>query len=172
MSDIFSAAGAPSGERENGPLARKAHAVIAKATDDIGRRYAFNTGISAVMELVNDLSKEPVGPDSRFAAETAVSLIQPYAPHVTEELWGVLGKERLWEQPWPVADADMLVEDEVEIVVQVNGKVRDRLTVAATIEDDELLALARASERVRAYVDGKELRKTIVVPGKLVSLVV
>ena len=166
------AEGAPGGEPENGPLARKAHEVIAKATDDIGRRYAFNTGISAVMELVNDLSKDPTGPDSRFAAETAVSLIQPYAPHVTEELWGVLGLERLWEQPWPVADPALLVKDEVEIVVQVNGKVRDRLTVAAAIEDDELLALALASERVQAHVAGKELRKTIVVPGKLVSLVV
>ncbi len=124
------------------------------------------------MELVNELSKDTSGPDARFAAETAVSLIQPYAPHVAEELWGVLGRERLWEQPWPVADPAFLVRDEVEIVVQVNGKVRDRLTVAATIEDEELLALALASERVQAYVDGKELRKTIVVPGKLVSLVV
>ncbi|MEO5633590.1 leucine--tRNA ligase [Gaiella sp.] len=166
------AASAPHGEPENGSLARKAHAVIAKATDDIGRRYAFNTGISAVMELVNDLSKDPSGKDARFAAETAVSLIQPYAPHVTEELWGVLGRERLWEQPWPVADPALLVRDEVEIVVQVNGKVRDRLTVAATIEDDDLLALVLASERVQAHVAGKELRKTIVVPGKLVSLVV
>jgi len=166
------AAGAPHGEPENGPLARKAHAVIAKATDDIGRRYAFNTGISAVMELVNELSKGTSGPDARFAAETAVSLIQPYAPHVAEELWGVLGRERLWEQPWPVADPALLVRDEVEVVVQVNGKVRDRLTVAAAIEDDELLALALASERVQAHVAGRELRKTIVVPGKLVSLVV
>jgi leucyl-tRNA synthetase len=163
---------APAGEPDNGPLARKAHAVIAKATDDIGRRYAFNTGISAVMELVNDLSKDTSGADSRFAAETAVSLIQPYAPHVTEELWGVLGRARLWEQPWPVADPALLVKEEVEIVVQVNGKVRDRLTVAAAIEDDELLALALASERVQAHVAGKELRKTIVVPGKLVSFVV
>ena len=166
------AAGAPEGEPENGPLARKAHAVIAKATDDIGRRYAFNTGISAVMELVNELSRNPSGPDSRFAAETAVSLIQPYAPHVTEELWGVLGRERLWEQPWPLADPALLVQDEIEIVVQVNGKVRDRLTVASTIEDAELLALVLGSERVQSHVAGKELRKTIVVPGKLVSLVV
>ena len=163
---------APDSEPGNGQLARKAHAVIAKATDDIGRRYAFNTGISAVMELVNDLSKDTTGPDSRFAAETAVSLIQPYAPHVTEELWGVLGRERLWEEPWPMADPALLVKDEVEIVVQVNGKVRDRITVAAEIEDDDLLALALASERVQAHVAGRELRKTIVVPGKLVSLVV
>ena len=107
-----------------------------------------------------------------------MSLIQPYAPHVAEELWGVLGPRgqddtgRLWERPWPEADPALLVADEVEIAVQVNGKVRDRLRVAATIGDDELLALALASERVQAHVDGKELRKTVVVPGRLVSLVV
>ena len=78
----------------------------------------------------------------------------------------------MWESAWPVADPALLVHDEVEIAVQVNGKVRDKLRVAATIADDELLALALASERVQAYVDGKELRKTVVVPGRLVSLVV
>ena len=86
------AEGAPHGESAGGPLARKAHETIAKATDDIGRRFAFNTAISAVMELVNELSRDRTGPDSRFAAETAVSLIQPYAPHVAEELWSVLGR--------------------------------------------------------------------------------
>ena len=94
---------APSGEPENGPLAKKAHATIAKVSDDIGRRFAFNTAIAAVMELVNELSKDRDGRDARFAAETAVSLVQPYAPHVAEELWSRLGHERLWEAPWPVA---------------------------------------------------------------------
>jgi leucyl-tRNA synthetase len=164
------AADAPHGEPGDGPLARKAHATIAKVTDDVGRRFAFNTGISAVMELVNELSRDPAGPDARLAAETAVSLIQPYAPHVAEELWARLGHERLWEQPWPVADASLLVEDEIEVVVQVNGKLRDRLHVAADLPEDELVALALASERVRAHLAG-EPRKTIVVPGKLVNLV-
>jgi leucyl-tRNA synthetase len=160
--------GAPGG----GPLARKAHETIARVTDDVGRRFAFNTGISAVMELVNELSRDPAGPDARFAAETAVSLLQPYAPHVAEELWQRLGRERLWEQPWPVADPAMLERDTVEVVLQVNGKVRDRLQVPAAIAEDELVALARASERVRAHLDGGEPRKTIVVPGKLVNFVV
>ena len=163
---------APVGEPEGGPLARKAHETIAKVTDDVGRRFAFNTGISAVMELVNELSRDTGGPDARFAAETAVSLIQPYAPHVAEELWERLGHERLWEQPWPAADPAMLERDTVEIVLQVNGKVRDRLQVPAAIGEDELVALARASERVRAHLNGGEPRKTIVVPGKLVNFVV
>lgn len=161
---------APQGQLSDGPLARKAHATIAKVTDDVGRRFAFNTGISAVMELVNELSRDTASPDARFAAETAVSLIQPYAPHVTEELWARLGHERLWEQPWPEADARLLARDVVEVVVQVNGKVRDRLRVAADSGDDELVAAALASEKVRAHLSG-EPRKTIVVPGKLVNLV-
>ena len=163
---------APVGEAEGGALARKAHETIAKVTDDVGRRFAFNTGISAVMELVNELSRDTGGPDARFAAETAVSLIQPYAPHVAEELWARLGHERLWEQPWPVADPALLERDTVEVVLQVNGKVRDRLQVPAAISEDELVALARASERVQAHLNGGEPRKTIVVPGKLVNFVV
>ena len=106
-------------------------------TDDVGRRFAFNTGISAVMELVNELSRDTAAPDARFAAETAVSLIQPYAPHVAEELWERLGHERLWEQPWPVADPALLERETVEVVLQVNGKLRDRLQVPASISEDE-----------------------------------
>jgi len=163
---------APAGEPEGGALARKAHETIAKVTDDVGRRFAFNTGISAVMELVNELSRDPASADARFAAETAVSLLQPYAPHVAEELWERLGHERLWEHPWPEADEAMLERDTIEVVLQVNGKLRDRLQVPAAISEEELVALARASERVRAHLNGGEPRKTIVVPGKLVNFVV
>ncbi|MFL6036247.1 MAG: class I tRNA ligase family protein, partial [Gaiellaceae bacterium] len=163
---------APTGEAEAGPLARKAHETIAKVTDDVGRRFAFNTGISAVMELVNELSRDTGGSDARFAAETAVSLIQPYAPHVAEELWERLGRERLWEEPWPEADPRYLERETFELVVQVNGKVRDRLEVEAELPEQQLIERALQSERVRSYLDGKQVRKTIVVPGKLVNLVV
>jgi leucyl-tRNA synthetase len=162
---------APHGPAAGGPLARKAHATIAKVTDDIGRRYAFNTAIAAVMELVNELSRERAGSDSRFAAETAVSLIQPYAPHVAEELWERLGHARLWEEPWPVADPAMLERDTVEVVVQVNGKIRDRLRVRPDVPDEELVALARDSARVHTHLDGVEVARTIVVSGKLVNFV-
>ena len=162
---------APEGPPTGGPLARKTHATIAKVTDDIGRRYAFNTAIAAVMELINELSKDRAGADSRFAAETAVSLIQPYAPHVAEELWQRLGHERLWEAPWPVADPAMLERETVEVVVQVDGRIRDRLQVSPDTPDDELVALARESERVRAHLDGSEIARTVVVPGKLVNFV-
>ena len=163
---------APAGSAAEGALGRKAHETIAKVTDDVMRRFQFHTPISAVMELVNALSDDPAAPGARFAAETAVSLIQPYAPHVAEELWVALGHERLWEQPWPVADASQLERATFELVVQVNGKVRDRFEVEAGLSEDELVARATASARVRSHLDGVEIRKTIVVPDKLVNLVV
>jgi len=160
------------GAAVDGALARKTHRTIARATDDLGRRQQFNTPISSVMELVNELVKAPGDPAARFAAETAVSLIQPYAPHVAEELWERLGHERLWEQPWPQADPALLEEDTFELVVQVNGKVRDRIQVPSDLPEDELVARAKESPKVQARLDGAEIRQTIVVPRKLVNLVV
>jgi leucyl-tRNA synthetase len=169
---VLEQAGKPPVADVSGPLAQKAHQTIAKVTDDIDRRFAFNTPIAAVMELVNEIARTPHDPAAPFAAETAVSLIQPYAPHIAEELWGRLGKSRLWEAPWPEADPALLERETVEVVLQVNGKLRDRIEVPAAISEDELIALARASERVRAHLNGGEPRKTIVVPGKLVNFVV
>ena len=156
----------------DGALVRKAHETIAKVTDDIGRRFVFNTPIAAVMELVNELGRDPSAPGARFAAETAVSLIQPYAPHIAEELWTALGRERLWEQPWPVADESLLTRETFELVIQVNGRVRDRVEASASESEEQLVERALASPRVQAHLDGKEIRKTIVVPGRLVNLVV
>jgi leucyl-tRNA synthetase len=153
-------------------LARKAHQTIARVTDDIGRRFVLNTPISAVMELVNEIVRAPEDPAARFAAETAVSLIQPYAPHIAEELWERLGHERLWDHPWPQANPILLEEDTFELVVQVNGKVRDRLQVPADLPEDELVARAKESPKVQAHLNGGEIRQTIVVPRKLVNLVV
>ena len=141
-------------------------------SDDIGRRFALNTPIAAVMELVNEIARRPDDPAARFAAETAVSLIQPYASHVAEELWEQLGHERLWETPWPVADAAMLEHETFELVVQVNGKVRGKTEVPVGLSDDDLVERARELPRVQAMLDGKDVRKAIVVPGKLVNLVV
>jgi leucyl-tRNA synthetase len=163
---------APEGEPGSTALARAAHRTIARVTDDIDRRFQFNTPIAAVMELVNELGREPEDPAARFAAETAVTLIQPYAPHIAEELWERLGHERLWDQPWPQADATLLERETFELVIQVNGRVRDRVEVSADASEEELVAQAKASPRVRSYLDGAEIRKEIVVPGKLVNLVV
>ena len=138
----------------DGPLTRRVHRTIARVTDDLGRRHQFHTPIAAVMELVNELSKSPDDPAARFAAETAVSLLQPYAPHVAEELWERLGHERLWEAPWPEADPALLEDDTFELVVQVNGKVRDRIQVPADLPEDELVARAKESPKVQAHLNG------------------
>jgi leucyl-tRNA synthetase len=169
---IVNEVGERDGSAEVTDLTRAAHRTIARVTDDIGRRYQFNTPIAAVMELINELGRSPEDPGARFAAETAVSLLQPYAPHITEELWSRLGRERLWEEPWPEADPALLERETFELVIQVNGRVRDRVEVASDLSEEELVAQARASTRVQEFLDGKEIRKEIVVPGKLVNLVV
>ena len=160
----------------DGALVRRAHEAIARVSDDILRRFQFNTPIAAVIELVNEIYREKEDParagEVRFATETAVSLVQPYAPHLAEELWERLGGTRLWEEPWPEADPALLERETFELVVQVNGKVRDKVEVPVGLPDAELLARAKELPRVRAHVDGKEIRKEIVVPGKLVNLVV
>ena len=158
--------------RVEGALGHKAHETIAKVTDDIGRRYAYNTAIAAVMELVNEVGRDVSAPGARFAIETAVSLVQPAAPHIAEELWERLGHSRLWEASWPDADPALLQRPTFELVVQVNGKVRDRMQVPADLSEEELVARAKESSRVRAHLDGAEIRQTIVVPRKLVNLVV
>jgi len=169
---VHEAAGRPPSEPGvDTPLARKAHETIARVSDDIDRRFVFNTPIAAVMELINELSKAPDDPAARFAAETAVSLLQPYTPHVAEELWLALGHERLWEHPWPTADPAMLERDTIELVLQVNGKVRDRVQAPAGLSEEEMVALAKASAKVQAHLNGEE-RRVIVVPDKLVNIVV
>src|SRR5437868_13082403 len=157
---------------EPGPLTRKTHETIARVSDDIERRFQFHTPISALMELVHALAEDPAAADARFAAETAVSLIQPYAPHIAEELWQALGHERLWAEPWPVADPAWLERATFELVIQVNGRVRDRVQVSSDASEEELVARAKESPKVRAHLDGKEIRQAIVVPRKLVNLVV
>jgi leucyl-tRNA synthetase len=170
---------AEQGEAEappGGPLVRRAHEAIAKVSDDILRRFQFNTPIAAVIELVNEIYRVKDDPDRggevRFATETAISLIQPYAPHVAEELWERLGHECLWEEPWPEADPALLEHETFELVVQVNGRVRDKVEVPVGLSEAELVDRAKELPRVRAHLDGKEIRKEIVVPGKLVNLVV
>jgi leucyl-tRNA synthetase len=159
-----------------GPLVRKAHETIAKVSDDIERRFQFNTPIAAVIELVNDTYTAKDDPELaaavRFATETAVSLIQPYVPHIAEELWQRLGQEQLWKTSWPEADPALLERETFELVVQVNGRVRGRAEVPAGLADDELVARAKELPRVAAYLDGKEVKNAIVVPGRLVNLVV
>jgi leucyl-tRNA synthetase len=168
------------GEGEARELLAKAHWAIDKATRDFQRGFQFNTVISAVMELVNDTYRlkdglyatAEGGAAVRFATATAASLIFPFAPHLGSEVYERLAGDRVWEQPWPQADPALLVSDTVTLVVQVNGKLRDRIEASAEAPKEELLRLARESEKVAKHLDGQEIVKEIVVPGKLVNLVV
>jgi leucyl-tRNA synthetase len=153
------------------PLLRKTHWAIDKVTRDF-ERFSFNTAVAAVMELVNECYAAKDDPHIRFAIATAASLIFPTAPHLGSDVYEQITGKRVWEEPWPVADPALLVGDRVEIVVQVNGKVRDRLSVAPDISREELERLAHESPKVQAHVDGQAIVKTVVVPGKLVNVVV
>ncbi len=161
-------------------LDAKRHWAIDKATRDFQRSFQFNTVIAAVMELVNAIYAlkdriygTPAGDELvRSAVATAASLIFPFAPHLGAEIWERLEGGRVWEQPWPKANPDLLIGDTITLVVQVNGKLRDRIEAGADAPQEELLELARASEKVARHLDGKEVVKEVVVPGKLVNLVV
>jgi leucyl-tRNA synthetase len=155
-------------------LVRKANWAIKKVTDDMRGRFAFNTAISAVMELVNEVYRHPGAGEQarRFATATAASLVFPFAPHLGSETYQQLTGRRVWEEPWPDADPSMLVADTFELVIQVNGKVRDRVTATTGAPREELERLALASRGVQSHVDGHEVAKVIVVPDKLVNVVV
>jgi len=162
---------------------RVIHETIRRVTVDIDREFHFNTAISAVMELVNALqeferasldgmSRQERGALLREAVETVLLLLGPVCPHVTEELWSALGpEESLFRQPWPVADPAALAREEVQIVVQVDGRVRSRVTADVAAGEAEVRELALADGRVRAWLDGRQVAKVVVVPGRLVNIV-
>jgi leucyl-tRNA synthetase len=161
-------------EGEDLELVRKSHWAIDKVSGDL-RRFAFNTAIAAVMELLNEASRlrdSASIPALRFALGTAASLLFPFGPHVSADAYELLTGERVWEQPWPQADEALLERDVYELVCQVNGKVRDRVRASSGASPETLKDLCRAAPNVRAHLDGRELVKEIVVPGKLVNLVV
>jgi len=151
-------------------LERLTHKTIRKVTDDL-EQMRFNTAISALMVLANELSRREEVP--RFGMEALVGCLNPMAPHITEELWELLGGQScLAEAPWPTYEPTLCVDDEVEIVVQVNGKVRARMNVARDTDRGDLETMALANERIQQWTEGTTVRKVIVVPNKLVNLVV
>ena len=153
---------------------RKAHWATDKVTSDMAGRFAFNTAIAAIMELVNEIYRHPEADPAarRFAAATAASLLFPFAPHLGAEVYELLTGRRVWEEPWPDADPEMLQDEQFELVCQVNGKVRDRVSAPTGARREELERLCRAARGVQSRVDGHEILKVIVVPDKLVNFVV
>jgi leucyl-tRNA synthetase len=155
-------------------LVRKANWAIDKVTRDMAGTFGFNTAIAAVMELVNELYRHPDArlAARRFATATAASLVFPFAPHLGAEVYELLTGRRVWEEPWPDADPEMLQADTFELVCQVNGKVRDRVSAPTGAPREQLEQLCLDARAVRAHVDGHEIAKVIVVPNKLVNVVV
>ena len=159
-------------------LRRQVHETIAKVGDDVGRRYTFNTAIAAVMELLNAVTRATgTSPNDRAvrqeALETVTLLLTPVVPHIAETLWRGLGHQQsVMKSRWPEADAAALKRDVLELVVQVNGKLRSRIQVAADAARENIEQAALADADVRKFTEGKEVRKVILVPGKLVNVVV
>jgi leucyl-tRNA synthetase len=155
-------------------IVRKAHWAIDKVTRDMTGRFAFNTAISAIIELLNEIYRYPdADPQARrFATATAASLVFPFAPHLGAEAYEMLTGRRVWEEPWPDADLDLLQTDTFELVCQVNGRVRDRVNAPTGAGREELERLCLESRGVQSHLDGLEIAKVIVVPDKLVNVVV
>jgi leucyl-tRNA synthetase len=162
-------------------LRRKEHETIMRVTRDMGERFHFNTAIAAIMELINELytaKDELKGTgDGRFALSSAVSsaliALSPAAPHICEELWQRLGYGTpLAQRPWPKHDEEALKADEITVVVQVNGKLRARIQTAPDASREDLEAKALAEDNVKRHMDGKAVKKVIVVPGKLINVIV
>lgn len=159
-------------------LRRKTHETIAKVSDDFGRRQTFNTAIAAVMELLNEIGKSADRETSnglaveREALETAILVLSPIVPHICNELWNELGhKDNLLDTDWPVVDESALVKSTIQMVVQVNGKLRAQIDVSADADKGAIEQMAREHENVQRFTEGQTIRKVIVVPNKLVNIV-
>ena len=161
-------------------LRRQIHTGVKRVTVDVGERFQFNTAISAIMEMVNAIyhyrelpaEKQDLGL-LKEAVELTVLVLAPFAPHLAEEAWEMLGHTTsIHREAWPTYDPQAVVEDEIELVLQVNGKVRDRVRVPRQATEEELRQVALASAKVQEFVDGKEVQRVIVVPGRLVNVVV
>ena len=167
--------GASEAEGEPSELLRKAHWAIDRVTRDIQTNFGFNTAIAAVMELVNEVYRQrDSAPAShvRFAIATAGSLIFPFAPHLGSEVYESMTGRRVWEEPWPEADPALLARDMFQLVVQMNGKLVDRIAAPSEASREQLEEIARGSGKLAARLNGQEIVKAIVVPGKLVNFVV
>tara|TARA_B100000959_G_scaffold273252_1_gene323572 strand:+ start:75 stop:2528 length:2454 start_codon:yes stop_codon:yes gene_type:complete len=159
-------------------IRRKIHMTIDKVNDDIGRRYTFNTAIAAVMEMINTLSRHELKNDNDRAVmhegvETAVLLLSPIVPHITDALWIELGySEPLIDAAWPKSDPAVLEQKEIEMVVQINGKLRGKITVTKNVRQKQIENQAVEDEKVKRYLAGKTIKKIIVIPERLVNIVV
>jgi leucyl-tRNA synthetase len=182
VSDFVDSRGAKPSAPNNGDLTksekdlrRAIHTAIKAVTEDLEGEYQFNTGVSELMKLSNALTAADCKDSPIYVEgiESLILLLAPFAPHIAEELWQMTGHtESVHTQAWPKADPGALLADEITLVIQVMGKTRGTIVVPAQSERGELEQYARESEVAQRYLEGKEIKKVIVVPGKLVNFVV
>jgi leucyl-tRNA synthetase len=157
-------------------LRRKTHLTIKKVTEDIEKGFHFNTAISAIMELVNEIYQLPVAsyqlPESKEAVETVVTLLAPFVPHIAEEMWQKLGnKQSIFTRPWPDYEEKVLKQDKITVVVQINGKLRAKIGVSTEIKEEELKTKALTEEKIKNWLKGKIVKRCIIIPQKLINIV-
>jgi len=158
------------GEIENEQLVRAMHKTIKKVTEDI-EAMKYNTALSQMMICANEFSITDLIPKDLF--EMFLKVLSPFTPHLTEELWEKLGhQESITKQSWPKYDVEFVEDSEIDLVVQINGKVRDTITVPAGLKDEDLQARALASEKIKKLVEGKDVKKIIIARGRIVNIVV
>ena len=150
---------------------------IKKVTDDVGERFNFNTAISTIMEMVNEMYRYKEGEVNAAlygeAVKNLIIMLAPFVPHVTEEMWDHLGYEgSVHEQAWPTYDESALVKDTVEIVVQINGKIKEKINIPGDLSREEMEKIAMEDEKVKGLTEGKNVVKVIAVPNKLLNIVV
>ncbi len=142
------------------------------------REYHFNTAIAGMMELINEITSFEPEPDEdrtvfRFAIDRVLLLLSPFSPHIAEEMWEAIGnRPSIFEQNWPEWDEDAAKEEQIELVVQVNGKLRSRIMISAGMPDNEIKKIALEDQRIKEMIGGKSIKKVIVVKGKLVNIVI
>ncbi|KRT73151.1 MAG: leucyl-tRNA synthetase, leucyl-tRNA synthetase [Deltaproteobacteria bacterium CSP1-8] len=177
---VSRAGGTPDESAASRRIRRVTHRTLRKVTGDVEERYHFNTAISAIMEMVNflylvedaDWESPGTAPALAEAVEMILLMLSPFAPHLSEELWEGIGKKGLVSaQPWPRFDAEVARSEEILVVVQINGKLRSRITVDAEATEEEIRSMVMTDPRVREYTEGKAIRKMVYVPKKLVSIV-
>jgi leucyl-tRNA synthetase len=177
---VSRAGGTPDESAASRRIRRVTHRTLRKVTGDVEERYHFNTAISAIMEMVNflylvedaDWESPGTAPALAEAVEMILLMLSPFAPHLSEELWEGIGKKGLVSaQPWPRFDEEVARSEEILVVVQINGKLRSRITVDAEATEEEIRSMVMTDPRVREYTEGKAIRKMVYVPKKLVSIV-
>ena len=159
-------------------LYRKTHQTIKRVTTDIERQYHFNTAIAGLMELMNEITSfDPKSNEDwaifKFAIEKLLILLCPFSPHIAEELWEGIGNEpSILEQKWPDWDEEAAKEEKIELVIQINGKLRSKIMISPGVPDDEIKKMALNDQKIKEIVGAKVIKKVIVVRGKLVNIVI